>query len=221
MYRDGSRQEQVLSVKPKQESATKTPETAKTATAEAPAASYTLKPRPRPARTYGATYEVKTGYGDLYVTINSDAEGRPFEVFATIGKTGGVFAAKSEAICRLISLALRSGIDVKAIIKQLKGIRGPMPTWTKKGMVLSIPDAIAQIMEEHMKEGQMQLFHGKKEPAALEAPVVLEMPVHAKQPSSASIADFGVSPVCPDCANILVMAEGCMSCKACGFSRCG
>ncbi len=155
------------------------------------------------------------------MTINSDAEGRPFEVFATIGKTGGVFAAKSEAICRLISLALRSGLDIKAIIKQLKGIRGPMPTWTKKGMVLSIPDAIAQIMDEHMKEGQMQLFHGKKEPAALEAPVVLEMPMHANQPSNASIADFGVSPVCPDCANILVMGEGCMSCKACGFSRCG
>ena len=224
MYRDGSRQEQVLSVKSQKDHTAKvtvSPTTTKTATAEVAPAQHTLKPRPRPSRTFGATYEIKTGYGDLYVTINSDAEGRPFEVFATIGKTGGVFAAKSEAICRLISLALRSGIDIKAIIKQLKGIRGPMPTWTKKGMVLSIPDAIAQIMEEHMKEGQMQLFHGKKEPAALEAPIVLEMPVHAKQPSSASIADFGVSPVCPDCANILVMAEGCMSCKACGFSRCG
>ncbi|MDO8581490.1 MAG: adenosylcobalamin-dependent ribonucleoside-diphosphate reductase [bacterium] len=238
MYRDGSRQEQVLSVK-SQKSGEAGPNqasrdgsagekskiagtiAAKTATAEVPPASYTLKARPRPNRTFGATYEVKTGYGDLYVTINSDAEGKPFEVFATIGKTGGVFAAKSEAICRLISLALRSGIDIKAIIKQLKGIRGPMPMWTKKGMVLSIPDAIAQIMDEHMKEGQMQLFHGKKEQAAIEAPVVLEMPVHVKQPSNASIADLGVSPVCPDCANILVMAEGCMSCKACGFSRCG
>ncbi len=225
VYRDGSRQEQVLSVKSQKnntEQATVAPTaTTKTATAEVAPAQHTLKPRPRPARTYGATYEVKTGYGDLYVTINSDAEGKPFEVFATIGKTGGVFAAKSEAICRLISLALRSGLDVKSIIKQLKGIRGPMPTWTKKGMVLSIPDAIAQIMDEHMKEGQMQLFHGKRTPEALAAPMVLEMPITAKQPSHASIADFGVSPVCPDCANILVMAEGCMSCKACGFSRCG
>lgn len=224
VYRDGSRQEQVLSLNTKKEQpahASATTAGAKTATAEAPAAAYSIKPRPRPARTFGATYEVKTGYGDLYVTINSDAEGKPFEVFATIGKTGGVFAAKSEAICRLISLALRSGLDVKAIIKQLKGIRGPMPTWTKKGMVLSIPDAIAQILEEHMKEGQLQMFNGKKAPEALAAPVVLEMPVHVKQPAAVSIADLGVSPICPDCANVLVMAEGCMSCKACGFSRCG
>ncbi len=223
VYRDGSRQEQVLSVKSQKtgEAGFASTAGAKTATAEAPAAAYSIKPRPRPARTFGATYEVKTGYGDLYVTINSDAEGKPFEVFATIGKTGGVFAAKSEAICRLISLALRSGLDVKAIIKQLKGIRGPMPTWTKKGMVLSIPDAIAQILEEHMKEGQLQMFDGKKAQEALVAPVVLEMPVTVKQPAAVSIADLGVSPICPDCANVLVMAEGCMSCKACGFSRCG
>lgn len=226
VYRDGSRQEQVLSLgsktnAPKASSAT----TTKTVTtAEAAAATFTIQPRPRPARTYGATYEVKTGYGDLYVTINSDAEGRPFEVFATIGKTGGVFAAKSEAICRLISLALRSGLDVKAIIKQLKGIRGPMPAWSKRGMVLSIPDAIAQIMEEHMKEGQMQLFNGKKEgaPASLAAPAVLEMStMKVTATETVSIADTGVSPICPDCANVLVMAEGCMSCKACGFSKCG
>jgi len=78
-------------------------------------------------------------------------------VFATIGKSGGFFAADSEAICRLISLAFRSNIPASEVIKQISGIRGPMPSWTKKGTVLSIPDAIAKILIEHTKREQNKL----------------------------------------------------------------
>lgn len=114
-------------------------------------------PRTRPEVVMGATYKIKTGYGTMFVTINHDEQVQPFEVFATIGKAGGFFAAKSEAICRLISLALRSGIDVATVIDQLKGIRGPMPSWGKNGQILSIPDAIAQVLEMHRKGGQQKL----------------------------------------------------------------
>lgn len=116
-----------------------------------------LPKKPRPEVVTGSTYELKTAYGGLYVTINSDESGNPFEVFATIGKSGGFFAADSEAICRLISLAFRSNIPASEIVKQISGIRGPMPSWSKKGTVLSIPDAIAKILAEHVKKEQNKL----------------------------------------------------------------
>jgi len=116
-----------------------------------------LKPKDRPRIMTGETYKVPMGYGNMYVTINNDEEGRPFEVFARIGKTGGFFEAKAEAICRLVSLALRSGINVKEIIGQIKGIRGPMPSWGENGMILSIPDGIAQTLEEHISKEQQKL----------------------------------------------------------------
>ncbi len=116
-----------------------------------------LKPKERPRIMRGETYKVPLGYGNMYVTLNIDEDGRLFEVFARIGKTGGFFEAKAEAICRLVSLALRSGVDVQEIIHQIKGIRGPMPTWGENGMILSIPDGIAQVMEEHITNAQQKL----------------------------------------------------------------
>ncbi len=110
-----------------------------------------IAPRVRPEVLSGRTYKIKTGYGKLYVTINNDENGAPFEVFATIGKSGGFFQEQSEAICRLISLSLRSGVKVEAIIDNIKGIRGPAVAMTSKGTVLSLPDAIGQILEEHAK----------------------------------------------------------------------
>ncbi|MEK7540550.1 MAG: adenosylcobalamin-dependent ribonucleoside-diphosphate reductase [Patescibacteria group bacterium] len=127
------------------------------------------QPKPRPEVVYGATYKVKTGYGTLFVTVNHDEVGQPFEVFATIGKAGGFFQAKSEAICRLISLALRSGLDPRTVIDQIKGIRGPMPAWTSKGQILSIPDAIAHVLEEHLQGPQSKLALKFAEEAKLQA----------------------------------------------------
>ncbi|MBI2426918.1 MAG: vitamin B12-dependent ribonucleotide reductase [Candidatus Kerfeldbacteria bacterium] len=136
-------------------------------------------PRERPEVLRGFTYKLSTSYGNMFITINEDDDGNPFEVFATIGKPGGVFQAKSEAICRLASLALRSGVDVEEIIKQLKGIRGPMPSFTKYGMVLSIPDGIAQILEQHVKRGQGQLelkYEGKSDKSEMPAANVVVAP---------------------------------------------
>ena len=155
----------------------------------------------------GTTYKIKTGYGNLYVTINDDEEGKPFEVFATTGKTGGVLAAKTEAICRLVSLALRSGIPTDKLISQLKGIRGPMPAWSKKGMVLSIPDAISKIMSEHINKGQTNL--GEFDSSKLTP--VPEQASGAKP--KMNIADTGEVPECPDCHNILEFSEGCVICQ--------
>jgi len=184
-----------------------------------------FSPKPRPEVLTGQTYKVKTGYGNLYVTINNDENSEPFEIFATIGKSGGFFQEQSEGICRLISLALRAGVSVDDIIKDLKGIRGPMPIMTNKGTVLSLPDAIGQILDEHMKylRGEIPKL-GEAKTETLEEHMNREVPVAVAAASDfqkkKSIADFGMMPGCPECGNLLEMSEGCMSCKACGFSRC-
>jgi len=180
-----------------------------------------IEPRSRPGVMSGRTHKVKTGYGNLYITINNDENSMPFEVFATIGKTGGFFQEQSEAICRMISLALRSGIKVEEVINNLKGIRGPMPMLTAKGTILSLPDAIGQTLEEHVRlngHGTPRLLEAKhkEEVAVAKSKNETIAPVYRKK----SIADFGMMPGCPDCGSHLVMAEGCMSCKNCGFSRC-
>lgn len=172
----------------------------------------------RPSVMSGRTYRVKTGYGNIYVTINNDENGEPFEVFATIGKSGGFFQEQSEGICRLASLGLRSGLKVSEIISNLKGIRGPMPTISDRGTILSLPDAIGKILEEHVN-GSSQGGETMSLPDTVSVEAAL-----AHQPISASprdIADHGSMPGCPDCGAALVIAEGCMSCKSCGFSRCG
>lgn len=128
VYRYGSRDRQVLFVKDQQ------------------AVSGPQEPRPRPERTMGLTQRIGTGCGKLYVTVNSDDVGL-CEVFAKMGKTGGCASSQIEAAGRLVSLALRSGIRIDAIIKQLKGIRCPTPTWQNGKMVLSCPDAMAQVLE--------------------------------------------------------------------------
>jgi ribonucleoside-diphosphate reductase alpha chain len=136
IYRYGSRRHQVLNV------------------AGAKEETEGIAPRPRPQRTYGLTERIGTGCGRLYVTINSDDLGM-CEVFAQMGKTGGCASSQIEAAGRLVSLALRSGVQPEAIIKQLIGIRCPSPIWQNGKMVLSCPDAMAQVLQRvTLTEGQ-------------------------------------------------------------------
>lgn len=223
VYRDGSREVQILNIGTGEGIKSPT-ELGKGDVAEEKKLNLPVdigrhEARRRPEVMAGKTYKVKTGYGTLYVTINNDENGAPFEVFATIGKSGGFFQEQSEGICRLISLALRTGVKVEEVIDNLKGIRGPMPIITEKGTILSLPDAIGRILEEHVNatngnevspllsesSGEIANFETKNEPVAAR---------------KKSIADFGFAPGCPECGAPLQMGEGCMTCKNCGFSRC-
>ncbi len=144
IYRYGSRTEQVLNLSAKSEQ----PPASKSAAGDMHPV---IAPRPRPARTTGFTERIGTGCGKLYVTINSD-EGGFCEVFAQMGKTGGCAASQIEMAGRLISLALRSGVDVRSVVRQLRGIRCPSPAWHNGRMVLSCSDAVAQVINEAIGE---------------------------------------------------------------------
>ena len=226
-YRDGSRQVQVLNIGDASKIKSTTDAIGSAAAAkqiEKPLNllmdQHRLTPRIRPEVVSGRTYKVKTGYGSLFVTVNDDELGAPLEIFATLGKSGGFFQEQSEALCRLISVALRSHIKVEEIIQQLKGIRGPMPVMTNKGTVLSLPDAIAQILEEHVTHATKPANEQAQVAelvAAATAPVQQSKEVKAKQ----SLASYGMMPGCPECGGNLTLKEGCMACGSCGFSRCG
>ncbi len=108
-------------------------------------------PRSRADVTWGTTRKMKTGCGDLYVTINEDEHGL-FEAFAQMGKAGGCSASQNETTGRLISLAFRSGIDINSIIKQLSGIRCPSPFWYNGSQILSCSDAIAKALKLYIEE---------------------------------------------------------------------
>lgn len=165
-------------------------------------------PRRRPTVTRGQTIRIKTGCGTLYVTINEDDQGI-CEVFTTIGKAGGCAGAFSEATARLISLSLRSGVEPMQIVKQLKGIRCPHPIWQDGQQVLSCPDAIAQVLEQYVKQNGVK---GSELPNP--APVVNPVMIDRSQPAVFSGA------TCPDCGGTMVEESGCSTCLDCGFSRC-
>ncbi len=141
IYRDGSREEQVLT-------------TGKTEKSKQPAAT-PVAPRSRPPVVTGQTRAMRTGCGKLYVTINRDEHG-PFELFAAMGKAGGCAASQSEALARLVSLAFRCGIPAEEVIKQLRGISCHMPAWEPGGeRILSCADAVAKAIEQSvMPEGE-------------------------------------------------------------------
>jgi ribonucleoside-diphosphate reductase alpha chain len=187
-----------------------------------------VKPRKRPDVMQGSTYKVATAYGNLYVTVNEDEYG-PFEVFASLGKAGGFFGAQTEAICRMISLSLRSGIGLSDVVEQLKGIRGPDPMFHNGERILSLPDAIANVLESHLKRGQQTL---QLEIPKIEMPKLEQQPVYQAVTQEihsngntfiaqkTSVADIGHAPVCIMCGDMLRMAEGCQKCESCGWSKC-
>jgi ribonucleoside-diphosphate reductase alpha chain len=158
-----------------------------------------LAPRKRPKVTRGVTERVNTGCGYIYVTVNFDNRGIS-EVFSTLGKAGGCAAAQLEAISRLTSLALRSGIDVDSVVKHLRGIRCPAIAWEQGQAILSCADAIASVLEKYI---------GEKPTTNPGAP--------SKNPEM--VKNFAGQ--CPDCGGPLIHQEGCNICLACGFTKCG
>ena len=113
------------------------------------------KKRPRPDVLYGVTQRIDTGYGKLYVNINEDGDGRPFELFANIGNSGGFTASFTEALAKTISTALRSGVDPSEIASELQGIRSPKVAWDKGEQINSIPDAIGTAMRRYL-DGEIE-----------------------------------------------------------------
>ncbi len=179
IYRDRSRDAQVLTTGEK----------------EGLAEGVGLTPRKRAKVTSGVTERVTTGCGYIYVTVNSDEQGI-CEVFSSLGKAGGCASAQLEATCRLISLALRSGVDVASVARQLRGIRCPSIAWEDGKSVLSCADAIASVLEKHI----------------------------VGEDNKPKLEDYGsaknLAGQCPDCGNLLAYQEGCFVCPSCGYTKC-
>ncbi|HTO94926.1 MAG TPA: adenosylcobalamin-dependent ribonucleoside-diphosphate reductase [Bacteroidota bacterium] len=175
-------------------------------------------PRQRPQMTVGVTERVKTGEGYLYVTINEDESGL-CEVFTTIGKAGGNAAAQSEAISRLISLGLRSGIEPREIVKQLKGISGPTPVWDGHGgQILSTPDAIGKVLEHYIENrDHIQGRHAQGAPASGGPATGV---ASAAAQAHARPAHGATSVTCPECGSTVEHVSGCVVCYNCGWSKC-
>lgn len=179
VYRDGCKSTQVLTTGASPKAAEETPQ---------------VRVRKRPDFVTGFTQKVQTGLGGMYLTVN-EVDGKPFEIFATIGKSGHSVTAKAEAIGRLVSLAFRSGIDVADVVGQLKGIGGEHPVFQQKGLLLSIPDAIAWVLENRYLKGRNPV------------------PAH-------TVTGFDRQ-LCPDCGGELVFQEGCHRCPNCAYTKCG
>ncbi len=204
IYRDRSRGEQVLNI-----ARAATPKLSNKEEEMKSLLSGKISPKPRPKVTRGTTTKIGTGCGSLYVTINVDDEGMPFEIFTQMGKAGGCASSQLEAVARLVSLALRSGIDVKSIIDQLRGIRCPSPAWGKGGRIFSCADAIAKVIEDRLGNGVRREVEIK----------TWEENSNFK-PSSLNPRKGNVVGVCPDCGGALRHQEGCVVCGACGYSKC-
>ncbi len=179
--------------------------------------------RSRPEALRGTTRRVETPLGTLYVTITEDDKGQPFEVFMSLGKAGGALMADVEAMGRLLSLALRSGIPMKEIHRQLRGISSDRTIGLGTHKVLSVPDAVGIAIEKWMqdKQGiQQELIPGTAAQAEVAPTVTVTMNAGAEQFEMMSHHE-PMAGACPDCGSQLEYAEGCMKCHVCGFSECG
>jgi ribonucleoside-diphosphate reductase alpha chain len=177
--------------------------------------------RSRPDLLKGATRRVETPLGTMYVNITEDDKNQPFEVFISLGKAGGALMADVEAMGRLISLALRSGIPLKEIHRQLRGISSDRVVGLGPNKVMSVPDAIGIAIEKWLqeKQGIQQDLLGNQAPAVPSREIVAGGAGDALLRSGGEAQDF--IGACPDCGSQLAFVEGCAKCHVCGFSECG
>ena len=194
IYRDGSRSEQVLSTSGDEEESTEHDSKTK---------------RPRPKVTIGTTEKTKIGCGKLYITINSDKKGIN-EVFTTTGKGGGCHA-QSEAISRLASLALRSGVAIEEVVDQLRGIRCEAAMIRKDVHNLSCPDAIGRALEKYDEKEIQKSFN-----------LDIEVEEENEKPQiDNKVEPYTNGSACPECGHELEHEGGCSTCRNCGWSHCG
>ncbi|RJT03017.1 adenosylcobalamin-dependent ribonucleoside-diphosphate reductase [Halococcus sp. IIIV-5B] len=196
--------------------------------------------QPRPDVLHGVTQRIDTGYGKLYVNINEDEQGRAFELFANIGHSGGFTNSFTEALAKVISTALRSGVDPVEIADELNGTRSPKVAWDKGEQIQSIPDAIGTAMRRYL-DGEIEQAYPKQ--ANLDE-IADESTASGAEPDSAEpdggvatqtgsadrgrtksdaqkLIDNGESPECPSCGSFtLYYSEGCKTCESCGWSEC-
>jgi ribonucleoside-diphosphate reductase alpha chain len=193
------------------------------ARAEQAAAQTRRMKRKRPDVLRGTTRKMGSPLGDVFVTINEDADGQPFEVFATLGKAGSIAMADVEAICRLISLALRFGIPLSEVFTQMRGISSDRAIGFGANKVHSVPDAIAQAIG--LREAERAGIQQELIPElAAEGGTATADRAFAPEPQLVfPTYDAGETfmGTCPECKSQLEFAEGCMKCHACGFSECG
>lgn len=196
IYRDGSRDEQVLTVGTEEKKSVQAQDAVLEGSLHAVC---TKQKRQRPKMLVGKSVQMETGCGPLYVTINEDEDGM-FELFNTMGKAGGCAASQSEAIGRLVSLAWRSGVSTESIMKQLAGIRCHKPKGIGPNKITSCADAVAKAVAIYLESQQE---HGTDEPS-FDLNAISELAVGA----------------CPDCGGVIEHEGGCAVCRSCGYSEC-
>ncbi len=214
VYRAGSRDMEVLTAGSEKEKAEDE--------VSVESVSHMLVERPRPPVVQGITERVRTAHGKLFVTVNYDEMGHPFEVFSTLGKAGSSESAYLQAISRLATLALRAGVDPNQVVDHLKGITDE-PAWDNGTLVRSAADAVALVLSRHLERqgggaptgeastGQLGIFPSQN--PAQPAEGVPAINGHSK-PEGATGAR------CPDCSGYLVFQEGCQKCYDCGYNKC-
>jgi ribonucleoside-diphosphate reductase alpha chain len=219
VYRDGSRSNQVLST-----GATGKPAEPKAEPKAAPAAREANKPlRPRKVPTDGLpshSYPVETPLGKLRLFV-TELEGQPFEVFAVIGRAGSDVMAFTEAIGRLLSLALRCGIPVRLLAEQLRGIGGSRSAGFGPSRVLSVPDAIGKLLQDHYVNGERPHSNGHGNGNGNGNGHVVEVALTSFAEIETHTEPLAVGELCPDCQNATLMnEEGCRKCHTCGYAEC-
>ncbi len=216
VYRAGSRDAEVLTAGKEKDSSE---ENNVESTDNINLKSEMLTERQRPKVLSGVTERVRTAHGNLFVTINYNEEGKPFEVFASLGKAGSTESAQLEAITRLTTMSLRAGVEPSQIIQHLQGITDE-PIWDKGSLVRSTPDAVAQVLSRHLLKNnsidvntssdveQLGLFVGDSTEEVIKE-------------SESSEEVLVKKLACPDCSiGVLVHQEGCLRCADCGYNKC-
>ena len=232
VYRAGSREKEVLTTGTTDSA--EVPETKGIIDFETEGIPQYITPADRPAMLNGITRRVRTGRGNLFVTVNMASDSRPFEVFATHGKAGGNDAAMAEAVSRMASLALRSGIDPVDVSEQLRGITD-VPAWDEGEMIRSVPDAIASVLDRlasdaaalpaqedltDRESSQAGMFN-QPSPKELGMPTAQTAPVIGQeQHVTVSVGAVASGELCPECSSTVAHVEGCLKCFSCGYSKC-